>query len=229
MKASDPGRVIELIQKFSGDDLTSKISQIENLVLGITNEDCSAFLINAGAAKEVLAAAAVMKGLAGQINVTIHALGILLCLPYILDEGEKVEYVSLGAGNTGREFDLETNRRIAEFKFICWQGGSEAIRQNSIFKDFFLLARAAKQKEKYLYVLGVEHPLKFLKGGRALKSVLSKNEKVRQLFFDQYRETYSKVAEYYRDHKDMVHIVDVSEWLPELVSGVIEDATADQE
>ncbi|WP_283814259.1 hypothetical protein [Bradyrhizobium aeschynomenes] len=44
----------------------------------------------------------------------------MLCLPHILEEGEIVDYVSLGAGNTGRPFDLETNRRIAEFKFIHW-------------------------------------------------------------------------------------------------------------
>ena len=39
-----------------------------------------------------------MKRLAGQINVTIHALGILLCLPHILEPSERVEPVSLGAG-----------------------------------------------------------------------------------------------------------------------------------
>jgi len=56
-----------------------------------------------------MAAAALMKRVAGQINVVIHALGILLCLPHILEADEVVEYVSLGAGNTGRAFDLETN------------------------------------------------------------------------------------------------------------------------
>ena len=53
-----------------------------------------------------------MKRLAGQINVTIHALGILMCLPHILEPDERVESVSLGAGNTGRDFDLETNVRV---------------------------------------------------------------------------------------------------------------------
>jgi hypothetical protein len=50
-------------------------------------------------------AAAKMKRLAGQINVINHSLGILLCLPHILEVGEQVEKVSLGAGNTGREFE----------------------------------------------------------------------------------------------------------------------------
>jgi hypothetical protein len=64
---------------------------------------------SSGVDREVLAAAAALKRLAGQINVSIHATGILLCLPHILEPGESVDYVSLGAGNTGREFDLETN------------------------------------------------------------------------------------------------------------------------
>jgi hypothetical protein len=64
-----------------------------------------------------------MKQVAGQINVVIHALVILLCLPHILKDHEVIEYVSLGAGNTARAFDLETNQRVAEFKFIRWQGG----------------------------------------------------------------------------------------------------------
>lgn len=45
-----------------------------------------------------------------------------MCLPHILEPDERVESVSLGAGNTGRDFDLETNVRVAEFKFIHWRG-----------------------------------------------------------------------------------------------------------
>jgi hypothetical protein len=59
---------------------------------------------------------------------------------HILRPGEVIDCVSLGAGNTGRAFDLETNLRIAEFKFIHWQGGPESIRQNSLFKDFYEMA-----------------------------------------------------------------------------------------
>lgn len=75
-----------------------------------------------------------------KVNVVIHALGILLCLPHILEADGTVQYVSLGAGNTGRQFDLETDRRVAEFKFIQWQGGPESIRQNSLFKLIALRA-----------------------------------------------------------------------------------------
>jgi hypothetical protein len=109
--------------------------------------DDVAVLTTSGVKAEVLGAAGLIKQLAGQINVVIHALGILLCLPHILRPGEVIDYVSLGAGNTGRAFDLETNDRIAEFKFIRWQGGQESIRQNALFKDFYEMAniRAGKR------------------------------------------------------------------------------------
>jgi hypothetical protein len=37
----------------------------------------------------------------------------------------------------------------------------ESIRQNSIFKDYFLLADAPTKKRKYLYLLGTEQALAF--------------------------------------------------------------------
>ena len=81
--------------------------------------------------------------------------------------GEIIESVSLGAGNTGRQFDLETNLRIAEYKFIDWRGDSESIRQNGVFKDFFSMAEYETSKTKHLYVVGITHPIRFLTGGRA--------------------------------------------------------------
>jgi len=166
--------------------------------------------------------------LAGQINVTIHALGILLCLPHILEQGETVEYVSLGAGNTGREFDLETNLRVAEFKFIRWRGGAESIRQNSIFKDYVLLAENLTPKRKYLYLVGTEHALKFLHGGRALSSVLSRNDKLQKMFSERFGSQFSKVRDYYGAHRDAVQIEDVSAWLSELAEVLIVDAVTDE-
>jgi hypothetical protein len=60
-----------------------------------------------------------LKRLADQINVVIHALGILVCLPHLLQPGEVIDYVSLAAGNNWQAFDPGTNRRIVEFKFIA--------------------------------------------------------------------------------------------------------------
>ena len=211
-----------LLERFTGMDLTVTLGRIEGAVRGLSVEDCGAFLESEGVDRGALAAAAELKRLAGQINVTIHALGILLCLPHILEAGETVQYVSLGAGNTGRQFDLETNRRIAEFKFIRWRGGAETIRQNSIFKDFYLLAEHPTSKRKYLYVLGTQHVWKFLRGGRALTSVLSRNNKLRDLFFERFGKQFQTVGEYYGVHHRLVEIEDVSPWLSALVEEMVD-------
>lgn len=210
-------QIVTTLQRFSGPDLTATLARVEHELRGLGVEDCTNILTAAGAERQALSAAAALKRVAGQVNVAIHALGILLCLPHILESGETVEYVSLGAGNTGRNFDLETNYRVAEFKFIRWRGGPESIRQNSIFKDFFLLAESESTKRKYLYVLGTEYPLKFLNAGRSLSSVLSKDKRVRDLFHAKFGDRFQRVGDYFLAHSNQVIVADVSHWVPELI------------
>ena len=204
------------LNRFGGSDLTETLAQIEQKVRGVNVDDCAAVLARAHASHEALATASELKRVAAQINVTIHALGILLCLPKLLERPESVEYVSLGAGNTGRKFDLETDRRVAEFKFIRWRGGPESIRQNAAFKDFYELEACATSKRRCLYLLGTVQALRFFRGGRAMKSVLSRNEELRRRFYERFGERYRTVGDYFADHGDAVEIVDMSPWLPEL-------------
>lgn len=218
---ADTTHIANLIERFTRLNLTQTLSGIERAIGGLTASDCATFLANASADRKALAAAAEMKRLAGQINVTIHALGILLCLPHILEPGEHVEYVSLGAGNTGRTFDLETNLRVAEFKFIQWRGGPESIRQNSVFKDYLLLAENPTAKRKYLYLLGTEHAFRFLHSGRALSSVLSRNDKLQKMFVGRFGEEFRTVGDYYAVHGGDVRIEDVSPWVSELAEELI--------
>ncbi len=226
MAPTDLAHVSTVLKRFTRTDLGGTLASIESAAKGLTAEICAGTLAAAGVTSEVLSAATSLKRLAGQVNVAIHATGILLCLPHILEAGETVEYVSLGAGNTGREFDLETNRRIAEFKFIHWRGGAESIRQNQLFKDFYLLAESTIEKRKHLYVLGAKTPLRFLKGGRALSSVLSRNVKLLNDLQARHGSTYQKVRDYYLAHQHLVVIEDVSPWVPELV---VESAEIEEE
>ena len=208
---------INILEKFTQGNLTRTLSGLEGAASGMSANGCAQLLSESGIEPEILSAASEVKRIAGQINVTIHALGILMCLPHILEHGEAVQYVSLGAGNTGRKFDLETNYRIAEFKFIGWRGGAEAIRQNGIFKDYFELLDEPTDKRKFLYLLGTQHALKFFNGGRALSSVLSKNEKTSTRFRAAYGDRYSTVREFFDDHKDAVMVEDISAWVSALI------------
>ncbi len=218
-------KAAERIQQFERGALTSHIGDIEASLQGLDKKGCEEAFRALVLGPDLLESALVLKKAAGQVNVLIHAIGILLSLPHILRSGETIEALSLGAGNTGRPFDLETSLRIAEFKFIHWRGGPEAIRQNSLFKDFYLLAEYDSNKEKYLYVLGTEHPLHFLNGGRALSSVMSRNNKLWTTFQQTYGDRFSRVNEYYEYRKTEVKLVNLSEILPQLImskSSVVE-------
>ncbi len=200
---------IKAITNFQGESLTESLADIEYSIIGSDASRSRAFCDDRELNQEFMASALAIKNVAGQINVIIHAAGILQSLPTILDDGEVVESVSLGAGNTGKHFDLETNQRIAEFKFIDWKGGAESIRQNGIFKDFYELAEYETKKKKALYVVGTLYPLKFLRGGRALSSVLSKQPVILGFINKKYDGQIKIVRDYYELHKNNVSIVDV--------------------
>lgn len=214
---ADLHNAIGTLQEFTGTSLRSQLAYIEAALVGCSALECGERNKTFVAADRTMRAAATIKDIVGEINVIIHALGILLCLPQILDADERIEYVSLGAGNTGRPFDLETNKRIAEFKFIRWRGGPEAIRQNGLFKDFFNLAEAETSKKRYLYVLDKKRPLSFLQGKRTLSSVLNVHA-VHQRFFYLVGENYTTVGQYYADRRESVEIVDVAPLVPQLAA-----------
>ena len=219
---------LDAIKSFTRDDLTGRIAELESAVKGCDGEGCRAKEVEAGVTADLLAAAYDVKRAAGQINVLIHAVAVLLLVPKIVESGERIEYVSLGAGNTGRPFDLETDRRIAEFKFIHWKGGAETIRQNALFKDFYQLAENPSQKRKELFVLGTTHPLKFLLGGRALDNVLSKNAALAQGFRDRYGRRFETVGQYYQFRRHAVEVRDAAPLLPELVKVVAVEEAAEE-
>lgn len=207
----------EAIEKFGEKNLTAKLARIEASLKGVSAEECSTPIAASGSSHYEFAAARLMKKAAAQINVIVHALGILQCLPHILEEGETIQYVSLGAGNTGKSFDLETDRRIAEFKFIDWKGGPESIRQNGLFQDFYMLAESPSNKRKYLYIIGTDRALAFFNGGRKLTSVLSKGDKLKRLFNERYGDRFTVVREYYETRKDAVVLEDVTQYIGQLL------------
>jgi hypothetical protein len=203
---------------FERGALTTRLALLEAAFAGADPARSADLCASEALDDTLLQSALTFKKVAGQINVIVHAVGILLALPKVLEPGERVEYLSLGAGNTGREFDLETDRRIAEFKFIRWQGGPEAIRQNSLFKDFFGLAEADGAKRRCLYVLGRDIPLVFLNGGRALTSVMSRNAGLNSRFRELYGERFDVVRNYYAFRRDRVELVDLLPLVPSLGS-----------
>jgi hypothetical protein len=195
-------------------ELTTRIGAIEEALVGKQRRAAERTIAEHGIDDVLLKGALTIKELAGQIHVVIHVVGILVALPHILERDERIESVSLGAGNTGRKHDLVTDRRIAEFKFIEWRGGSESIRQNSLFLDLFNLASAETNKRRYMYVVDREQPDRFLANRRALTSVLSRNADAAARFTALYGEQFTTVADYADYIKDQVEIVDLRDLVP---------------
>lgn len=207
---------LALLESFQTGSLRGTVAKLENELIGLTKSEAPDRLGKLGVSMELMLAALLVKRQASQINEIVHAIGILLALPHILEEGEIVEGLSLAAGNTGKDFDLETTKRIAEFTFIRWQGGPEVMRQNKIFKDFYFLAEADTNKQRELYVVGMTHPSKFFESKRALPQILKGNNKLGKAFLDRHPEGMKTVRDYYLPRKHLVVIHDLGEIIPVL-------------
>ena len=158
----------------------------------------------------LLSAALEVKRRAGEINVVIHAVGILLTLPKILEPGEHVKSSSLGAGTGGHPYDLETDRRIAEFKFTTWRG-HDAVRQRKLFADFVNLAEATDTRQRQLFVAHADLPRKFLyKSGRSIESVCSRRPETIDRIQQRHGTVPSSVSAYVRVYGAGVELVDLA-------------------
>jgi hypothetical protein len=201
------------LHEFKGESFPETIATIERAFIGSRMPVVTSLLEKHSLSQILLEAAFQVKRASSQIDELIHAVGILTALPRILSEDEVICTLSLAAGNTGKDYDLETNKRIAEFTFIEWQGGAEVIRQNKIFKDFYFLAESECALMKELYVIGTEFPIKFFRSGRALPSILKNNARLGNSFTSKYGARYKTVREYYEERKDRVAIKDVRDYI----------------
>jgi hypothetical protein len=190
---------VEQITKFSGTSLASKIAEME---LNFVRLDKAAVVERLRADSidtTLLDAARTVKRAAAQIDVVLHALGIVVLLPRVLEDGEVVESLSLGAGSSeAKRFDLETNRRVAEFTFIDWQGNDNT-RLQKMFKDFYRLSEFKTEKRKELWLTDDTYLLKYFRSGSSVRSATHKHRDVWEDFQARYPNA-TRVSDYYRIH-----------------------------
>ena len=214
-------RIVEALSEvllFRGDSQTfrHRIAAVEAAVIGKNAVEAITSARSEGLTDGVLAGSLLVKAASAQIDVVLHAAGIIAALPYVLEPGERIEYVSLGAGNTGKPHDLETDLQIAEFKFIKWQGGSEAVRQDSLLIDLFHLATTRTSKKKVMYLTGLETPLDFLEGStRDVRKALAHRLGVPGQFVNFYGDESPTVKEYWASIRDLVEVRDLVGLVPE--------------
>lgn len=207
----DMASALTRLEDFRTGGITARINALALALADACGDDCERRLQAIGAQNEMLHAALVVKQASAQIDTILHALGMALALPRILAADERVLHLSLGAGTNDGRFDLETDRRIAEFKFIQWRG-QDAQRHIGLFKDFYDLAEEDTVKARYLYVLNRPRVVGFLSGRSKISRLLSKAA-FEERFTKRFGDRYANVGEYFKDRKDRVEITDLADVL----------------
>ncbi|GLY22178.1 hypothetical protein [Micromonospora sp. NBRC 101691] len=177
-----------LLAFFNTGDLTSRIARIEADVEGADKITAAEVAGASGLGFDVLHAALLVRKHAGRLNDIIHAAVIMQALPLILEAGEHVlRRPSLAAGNDpGRKFDLETDRRVAEFKMAVWKG-RDTMRKRGVFADLVHLTLAGIGRRAQLYVSG-PLPINYLRTseGSAAWALGRSSPRLRQQFEEQF-------------------------------------------
>jgi len=202
----------------TGGRFNAVVSELEHALLGTTAITAGAFTADAGLDSELLAAALLVRKDIGRVNDLIHAAVISLTLPMILEPGERVtNRPSLAAGNDPtRMYDLETDRRVAEFKMSVWSG-TDAMRKRGVFQDLVHLAADNSGRRPELYVAGTR-PLTFLRGSRSTAAWgLNRGaDSTRQLFLDRFGSLAMPIREFTAGPAAHVHLVDLGDLIPQV-------------
>lgn len=171
---------------------------------------------------ELLRGAMAVTRAIGDLYALVHAAGMIAAMRVILDDDERIESLSLGAGATGKP-DLVTNNRVAEFKFQRWTGNDGA-RQRELVADVIRLAIDASGRPRCLYLLDKTRPLRWLGNStRNLKSLLGSTRHAPLL--DDVARVYGSVetvAELWRLIDPPITVVGLTEVSPVFVDTVID-------
>lgn len=146
--------------------LTTRVGRLEAEFEGADRTRAASHAETSGLSVDLIHAALLVRQHVGRIDDLIHAAVITRVLPLILEDGERVtRRPSLASGNdASRPFDLETDRRIAEFKVAVWKG-ADTMRARALTSDFVQLAMAETDRVPELYVVG-PRPAHFLATSR---------------------------------------------------------------
>jgi hypothetical protein len=175
----------------------------------------------AGVDQALLAASLVVSATFGQIHSLVHAAAITLLLPRLLEPGERItSRPSLAAGNDpDRPYDLETDSRVAEFKFSRWKGGGDAGRKRQVFKDLVQLAAAdTNGRRAELYVIG-DAPIRFLRGTISnARWGLKNNMAVARQFEERFGPLETRVCDFTAGPAAHVRLIDLETLAPDVLA-----------
>ncbi|WP_084510680.1 hypothetical protein [Nocardia lijiangensis] len=200
-------------------DLTAHLADAEAALHHAGSATSREVTTKYGFSDDLLDAALAVRTQVGRLNDVIHATVIARVLPVILEEGEVVvRRPSLGAGNDrSRPFDLETDRRIAEFKVAQWKG-ADTMRKRGIVSDLVHLALDESGRRAQLFVVGAL-PVRFLTTTKStIAWALGRSSPHTRSRFEQRfgPATDFTIAEFVRVHGERIELVDLATLVPSL-------------
>lgn len=194
--------------------LGQRIAALERDLTGTTGERTGLVVAEHGLTSETFSASLLVREELGKLSDLVHATGIGLALPHLLEPDEVLKMPSLAAGNDpGRPYDVETNMRAAEFKFARWTNGGNGGREKDLFKDLVLLTHAPRSLKAEIYVRG-PRPARFLAGRASARKQLKRSQAVLAVFDDQVSDPEITVADYVSNYAAHVSVIDLEQAVP---------------
>ncbi|MFF7645237.1 PE-PGRS family protein [Streptomyces canus] len=217
-----PDAVALLADFLGAEPLTAAIAGLERDLEGRHAGDVAETVAARGIGPELLVAGLTVREGLGRLNDLIHAAGIVLALPHLLEDGETIAVrPSLAAGNDpSRPFDLETDRRVAEFKLSRWRG-ADAMRKRQTFKDLVMLAADRSGRRAELFVVGPE-PGRFLRTSKATAVWgLNRTPHAHRAFEESFGSPDIPIAQFTAQHAAHVRVTDLCDVLPPTVAAAL--------
>jgi hypothetical protein len=201
---------------------TASVDRLERDLVDTDSFTAPAVTSAAGLSEELLEAALIVRRDVGRVSDVIHATVIALALPKILEPGEVISNrPSLGPGNDKtRPFDLETDRRVAEFKVALWSGG-DMMRKRTLTSDLVHRALDQSGRRPELWVAGTE-PLRFLRTSTSpVGDLLSRASRhLRTRYHDRYGEQDIPLRDFVTHHAAHIQHRDIADVLPAVAAAL---------
>jgi hypothetical protein len=196
--------------------LRTTVAELEVALTGCGPAETADVAAAHGVTAELLRSAIAARDAFGTVSDLIHAAAIAIALPHILEPGETLARPSLAAGNTPeRLFDVETDRRIAEFKLARWVGG-DGTRQKSAVKDLARLAADRSGRTAELYVRGAR-PIRYLTSSTSPVSQQIKGFPAELAAFERaFGDPGMAVSAFVAGAAGQVALIDIEQRLPDL-------------
>jgi hypothetical protein len=210
-------RAMEQLAGFlGGGRVTGLLHDLAGELDGADADAASGAAADAGFTPKLLSEAFAVRRHLGRLNDLIHAAAMTMALPQILEADEVVaQRPWLAAdGDPAHAFDLETDRRVADFKLAVWTG-KDATRKRALVQSLVHLAAQPAERRPELYVAG-EAPLRFLHSSmsNAAWALNRGPEATKALYLQRFSDLSLPIKDFVAGPAAHVRLVDISQVLP---------------